>query len=92
MPGGMLPTRLVAGRHPLKQGLKLSDDIRTDQHDIHVAGRHPLKQGLKHGAIYGRTQLYEAKVAGRHPLKQGLKLIDVAMALIKGDWSQGGIH
>jgi len=38
---------LVAGRHPLKQGLKpigaVSDDMAPDK----VAGRHPLKQGLK---------------------------------------------
>ena len=40
--------RLVAGRHPLKQGLKPEHPfLLTTDADIDVAGRHPLKQGLK---------------------------------------------
>ena len=39
---------IVAGRHPLKQGLKLRWAHRIPISTIHeVAGRHPLKQGLK---------------------------------------------
>ena len=38
--------KFVAGRHPLKQGLKHADvDCLTGS--CRVAGRHPLKQGLK---------------------------------------------
>ena len=36
----------VAGRHPLKQGLKPVDSICLTA-PVQVAGRHPLKQGLK---------------------------------------------
>jgi len=39
---------LVAGRHPLKQGLKLDPPLPClTLPDVVVAGRHPLKQGLK---------------------------------------------
>ena len=37
----------VAGRHPLKQGLK-HIIVPCPNNCIRVAGRHPLKQGLKH--------------------------------------------
>ena len=38
--------KIVAGRHPSKQGLKQDTNFDTSQvHD--VAGRHPSKQGLK---------------------------------------------
>ena len=62
----------VAGRHPLKQGLKpfkIEPIIRGGG----VAGRHPLKQGLKLD-LYTIRRFQACHVAGRHPLKQGLKL------------------
>ena len=43
---GSFPWRPVAGRHPLKQGLKHNSGAGLTGTDL-VAGRHPLKQGLK---------------------------------------------
>ena len=62
----------VAGRHPLKQGLKpstIQDFVRARSL---VAGRHPLKQGLKLSELINVFNTVMI-VAGRHPLKQGLK-------------------
>jgi len=62
----------VAGRHPLKQGLKPSCYYFVLYLSNPVAGRHPLKQGLK--LLTPNDVMYVLRVAGRHPLKQGLKL------------------
>ena len=63
---------IVAGRHPLKQGLKQKWSYRDGAYH-EVAGRHPLKQGLKPQLNYQDQQDMITPVAGRHPLKQGLK-------------------
>jgi len=69
----------VAGRHPLKQGLKPISTYSSYRYP-QVAGRHPLKQGLKHGTP--RVPNPPDAVAGRHPLKQGLKPISFIPSLL----------
>ena len=81
---------LVAGRHPLKQGLKHMVLIHILCLFDTVAGRHPLKQGLKQSSFATSSSVF--CVAGRHPLKQGLKLLCQSCKKIHLIQSQGGIH
>ena len=81
----------VAGRHPLKQGLKPKYPDNYHNQESRVAGRHPLKQGLKH-ILSTVSTLPPTPVAGRHPLKQGLKPLFMPFPAICYLVSQGGIH
>ena len=58
-------------RNPLKQGLKLLDQMKKITTED-VAMRNPLKQGLKQHFGYTDSKYIEG-VAMRNPLKQGLK-------------------
>ena len=80
----------VAGRHPLKQGLK-PKEYRNTISSEKVAGRHPLKQGLKHQSV---ILSHSTSVRGRRAASTKTRIETLQVALVKTTKieSQGGIH
>ena len=79
----------VAGRHPLKQGLKHISS-KEGFHKNRVAGRHPLKQGLK--PIRFEQQQHAHKRRRAASTKTRIETSKTKMYSRKIVSSQGGIH
>ena len=82
-------TKVVAGRHPLKQGLKHHYPAVISDCIPEVAGRHPLKQGLKlkYGLTFGNG-------GGRRAASTKTRIETIVLYLLQSveRGSQGGIH
>ena len=70
-----LSSQVVEEWHPLKQGLKLTNNTIKILTSF-VEEWHPLKQGLKPTGIF-LLKYWISSVEEWHPLKQGLKLSTV---------------
>jgi len=58
--------------HPLKEGLRLSDEFSHKNSYSKPREGHPLKEGLR---LYTYTRLYVCRTPREgHPLKEGLRL------------------